>query len=246
MADEHFKALKKDESHVTGEANGCLWRCGRSGHKHRENGKKYLESNKGKLSKYYDHDFTCLGSAARERFDAVQGAAPYGEREQTDPRYNKTLWHIGDADNFGPGDLPWLNNAHHILPCAAVRNAFCGIGEFEILLKGKYNINCGENIVYLPKKELDGQLMEMVTHPGSHPAYNAALEGLIETKIRPKIKKAADKESEGHGPLEEKDIPKIRDVISSETENIMINTLDYGSIGAGITVNKFDPSWTKK
>ena len=69
---------------------------------------------------------------------------------------------------------------------------------------------------------------------------------IVETKIKPKIKKAADPESDRHGPLEEEDIPNLKEVIDAETENIMMNTLKYGKIGAGVTVNKFDPTWTQK
>ena len=242
---KHFKELKKDESHVTGDKSGCLWRCGKNGHKHRENGKAYLESHKGKLGRYYNHNFSSSTNKARKRIDHVMEDKIYTSKSK-DPRNKEKLWHIGEGNNFGSGKLPWVNNAHHILPCAAVRNAFSGIGEFEILLKGKYNINAGENIIYLPKKTKDGKIMEMVTHPGSHPAYNASIETLIQSKIKPKIKKARDKKLKGHGPLSEKDIPKLKKVINAETENIMLNTLKYGKIGAGITVNQFDPNWTKK
>jgi hypothetical protein len=247
MANEHFKKIKKEEIHVTGGENGCLWRsCGRTGHKYRTNGKDYIEANKAKLGRYYNHDFTRSGSAAKSRADAVLGTGYYGNSQNKDPRHTKDLWHIGKHGNFGSGTKPWKNNAHHILPCAVLRDAFTTGNEYELMLQGKYNLNAGENVIWLPKKELDGQIMQMVTHPGSHPAYNDNVESLVHTKIKPKIKKAADPESDGHGPLEEADVPKIRDTINSETENIMMNTLKYGKIGAGITVNLFDPGWTQQ
>ena len=151
-SNDHLAELKPSEKHEKGIEAGCLWRsCGRTGHIYRKNGLEYLESNKEHFEKYYNQDFSVEGSENNTHFTKTHGPKIFISNER-DPRKNKTAWHIKVGQNFKTGKAPWVNNAHHILPCGTLKNAFDG-EECEILLKGKYNINIGENVIYLPKQK---------------------------------------------------------------------------------------------
>jgi hypothetical protein len=243
---DHVEPLRKNaEYHQRGSSSkgGCLFRCGRSGHKHRVNGKKYLEDNFADAD-HYNVDFT--QGEPKKRFDGVFGDTLYDDDKKMDPRYTKNSWYAKENDNFGSDMSPWPNNAHHILPVAALRNAFSN-EECKLLLKANYNINTGENIIYLPKEEDVGKVMQLLIHLGSHGDYGAKIESLINSKIRPAIKKAADPtNASGHGLLTEKDVGKLRDTINNETANIMKNIFTYAKEASVTVINEYDPAWTNQ
>lgn len=236
-ASDHTELKSNAELHVTGKKNGCLFRCGKSGHKHRENGRELLEAQ---LKNHYDIDFT--RGKPKERFTSILGVGIHGRVQSNDPRYNKTVWFAGVGKNFRTGKKPWENNAHHILPVASIREALTAV-ECKILLQGRYNLNAGENLIYLPKNQDIGKVMLMLTHPGSHPEYNAHIETLVKQDIKPKLKEAADIDEEGHEPLEEPDIPKLRGFINNKTLKIMKNMYKYAKNRrtAGTTMNNYNP-----
>ena len=86
----------------------------------------------------------------------------------------------------------------------------------------------------------------MYTHPGSHPKYNDNIQNLIQKTLKPKIKKAKDPDSDGCGPLTEKNADNVKKMIEDETVRIMNEILEGGKKSNGDTINTYAPSWMKK
>lgn len=104
-------------------------------------------------------------------------------------------WFIGEPahpKNFVPkahdpeGGMhrPYYHNWHHMIPNGAI-NEYIGGGtdgvkRLFLLMTSLYNMNCGENIVLLPKESFVGRVLGLPIHcpyaQMSHPTYSRACE----------------------------------------------------------------------
>ncbi|HYO55690.1 AHH domain-containing protein [Archangium sp.] len=123
---------------------------------------------------------------------------------------NPKAWFIGPESsnplNFVPKryggsgwKTPYYHNWHHIVPNGAVHE-FIGSGpdgtrRLFLLMTSLYNINCGENIVLLPKQSFVGRALSLPIHcpygQRSHKKYSKSCESDL-TKIAKKLQKVLD------------------------------------------------------
>ncbi len=66
--------------------------------------------------------------------------------------------------------LPYVWEAHHILPMSAFYNAFKK-KHIDIILRSEYDINNGKNIIFLPNLSADRKYHGLPHHPSDHPNY---------------------------------------------------------------------------
>jgi len=100
----------------------------------------------------------------------------------------------------GPGwTTPYYHNWHHILPNGAVYeyigNGPDGTRRLFLLMTSGYNINCGENIVLLPKQSFVGRALELPIHcpygQRSHKKYSKTCKRYLE-RISEQLQKVLD------------------------------------------------------
>ncbi|MBT8339117.1 MAG: AHH domain-containing protein [Desulfatitalea sp.] len=234
MAGEnHIKKLREDEYHLKGKNNGCVFRCSKSGHKHRENGYDYAKSN---FASMYNKDFS--SGTNRAMADTHLGPNVYINNHR-DPRSANNIWHIGAGKyshlNYKKGFWPFINQAHHILPCTSLKNEF-GISELKWLMKCKYNINAGLNIIILPTEIKPALLMNMLRHPGGHARYNTAVKEIVK-KIRGQFGRGEDDEVDGHEPIDQENMPNIQKDLEAWSKDQMAELFIAGYDSPGETVN---------
>ena len=124
------------------------------------------------------------------------------------------------------GRWPFTNQAHHIIPISAFHHTF---DFFECIWCQQcgYNINGGENIIILPAEERVGKAMRMLIHPTSHKDYNSAVQSEL-NKVKGEFARAKDDEEEGHYPLEEEDMPKVKDELEQFSKDTMYDIFCAG------------------
>ena len=209
---EHIKQLRQDEYHIKGEKNGCVFKpCGIEGHIYRENGFEYAKRN---LASWYNKNFSI--SPGKDKADNILGPKKFISKLR-DPRSSSNIWHIGAGIykdyNYKLGQWPFTNQHHHILPRGSLHDSL-SISELKWLMKCKYNINAGLNIIILPTDETPAKLMDMLTHLGSHKTYSDDVAEIIK-EIKGKFSKGKDDESDGHEPVDEENMPNVK----TELEN---------------------------
>jgi hypothetical protein len=89
----------------------------------------------------------------------------------------------------GKGDAgqsyPYVWEAHHMIPCSVF---YSGILKGDkpqkifnedqqmLLLMSKYNVNHGQNMIPLPKHQVNMKIHDMVYHSGDHPDYTRSVQ----------------------------------------------------------------------
>lgn len=94
--------------------------------------------------------------------------------------------------NYVAQKFPYPWQAHHILPMEAFTGHFT-TEELEYILRSEYDINCGENVIFLPSRKRFMELHWLPGHWSSHAKYSKTVK-----KRMIKVKKRIGKEvSEG-------------------------------------------------
>ncbi|WP_020408545.1 AHH domain-containing protein [Hahella ganghwensis] len=139
-----------------------------------KNGYHYIK-NKADRKKVYDSTNAKLKKALESRFKRAQGTT-VGSSEHISRYkyvYSKTT-SAGKQFNFHNQNMPYQSEAHHMLPNEVFsgKKAEFNESQLELLRKVPYNLNHGENIIFLPKYESDCVIHSLPQHNGSHPKYN--------------------------------------------------------------------------
>lgn len=90
---------------------------------------------------------------------------------------------IAEGENFTRALWPYFNNAHHIIPKGTLKRMIAEQGEDasniiqKALLKAKYNVNHGYNMIFLPMDKKIGSVLRLPRHLErralqSHPVYD--------------------------------------------------------------------------
>lgn len=76
--------------------------------------------------------------------------------------------------NFLSAKAPYANQAHHLLPEEIFNSDTSMISDdfMSLLMKIPYDIDHGENIIFLPEGLDNCPIHKLPTHCGSHPSYN--------------------------------------------------------------------------
>jgi A nuclease family of the HNH/ENDO VII superfamily with conserved AHH len=174
---------------------------------YRKNGITHIEGNGGKRSSVYDNDDKISKHLkANDIGTRVEGATA-GDALHAAGYHFK---HFA-ADNAGK---PYPNEGHHILPCelfsrrseeGGKQGGVFGTEEFRVLYRLEYDINNGNNIIFLPALTTDCGIHQLPYHVGSHPAYTTKVSKDVE-QINALLKKSLEEPCEGWTPPE--NIPK--------------------------------------
>jgi len=139
-----------------------------------KNGYHYIKQ-KSDRKKVYDSTNAKLKKALESRFKTAQGTT-VGSSEHISRYkyvYSKTT-SAGQQFNFHNQNMPYQSEAHHMLPNEVFsgKKAEFNENQMELLRKVPYNLNHGENIIFLPKHESNCVIHSLPQHNGSHPKYN--------------------------------------------------------------------------
>jgi len=90
----------------------------------------------------------------------------------TDPGSDEHVarYYFDHGENFKNGSTPYLNEGHHLIPHTSSFETFTD-KQMEILKKIDYNVNNGNNIIFLPKLVGDCAFHNLPYHSGSHGQY---------------------------------------------------------------------------
>lgn len=96
--------------------------------------------------------------------------------------------------NFQVGRSPYVNEAHHLIPVEStfVNPPFTS-EQLILLRKVDYNINNGENIIFLPTTERGAEFHNLPIHNGDHPRYTNLVKADTK-KISQSLQKEIDKD----------------------------------------------------
>jgi hypothetical protein len=234
---EHSERLKKMENY---HDKGCVIKpCSKKGHRHRENCYNYAKSSKLDRD-LYNRDFTkATGGAEFKRVNRLLGRKRFRRSKKWDPRDTKDAWWLGNGPyahlNYwykpGGGFFPFLNAAHHILPAESLHEVL-DFWELRALQECGYNINAGENLIFLPREKREAKVMELIYHPGGHSTYNSDVQTVIE-EIKTKFSEARDPEGEGHGAFKKKNMQNLRDWLIQWSIDELADTFIEGREGPG-------------
>lgn len=129
---------------------------------------------------------------------------------------NPKAWNVGEScyrdkgKNFLPRRhegagwwYPYMHNWHHMIPSGATydyivgEDGESGVWRLRLLMFTKYNVNCKENIILLPKERFVGRALGLPVHcpynSPNHRDYSAVCESRL-TKIRNTLNKAITEE----------------------------------------------------
>ena len=88
--------------------------------------------------------------------------------------------------------LPYQWEAHHVLPMSCFMDYFTA-KEIEVILLSDYDINDGQNIIFLPEHSEDTAVHELPYHPSNHLKYNSEVKTKFQS-IKDKIEEMIDEE----------------------------------------------------
>ena len=166
---------------------------------YRRNGYFYVHA-KDARRKAYDKSLRTLGQNLKKAGKgAIGGVTPGSEDHARLYVYDATrAYPSGNRYNFHASFMPYSNEAHHLVPIEAIAGGFNN-DELEMLGKLPYNINHGENIIFLPKKKKDTPIHALPNHSGPHKQYNSLVKGDL-SKLKGQLKAKTKKECKPEDP----------------------------------------------
>lgn len=165
------------------------------------------------------HDFL----AANKSFVANREVSPAGVYQDFSRDYlekiaklceKHTAFPDGPVANFNPGArsatgqkanqrFPYSWEAHHMVPASAFdlkdkygRPAFKD-DEKKLLLKTRYDVNHGHNIIMLPKLAWGAPVHGLLQHPSDHPEYTKKVIGMLQ-EVAKTVQKQVKKPPPNH------------------------------------------------
>lgn len=148
---------------------------------YRKNGYFYIKGKTG-LRAAYDKSLQQLGQNLKSAGKKAQGGVVAGSTQHASLYVYEAsrAYPSGKRFNFFASFMPYTNEAHHLVPVEAIA---AGFNKSQLALLGKlpFNINHGQNIIFLPKKTKDTPIHGLPQHSGSHPQYNALVKGDLAT-----------------------------------------------------------------
>ena len=174
MADKHM--LKKDDTHkdveadkkgkVTSADKGCMIKCGVASHGHyRKNGYEFVKDD-GDRNAFLLGDYLGAG-----KFPAAWQEKGYKGRKLVIKNPDTGGSFAFSGKNYLTGNDPFKNNAHHIMPWAALKGGLTN-NDGIALQKAGYNLNGGDNVIFLPCLTDTAMYIGCYSHPGRHKPYD--------------------------------------------------------------------------
>ncbi|WP_426755753.1 AHH domain-containing protein [Myxococcus sp. Y35] len=133
---------------------------------YREKGHQHIKGNGGRNKVYADLE--TIQGVLQARGTRVRGDKRVKAGSLTHARRYTFVY----GQNFKIGQSPYINQAHHLLPEEAFSDKYFTSDQMRMLQGVDYNINNGENIIFLPAVSRDSEFHRLPHHSGSHPAYS--------------------------------------------------------------------------
>ncbi|RKH68640.1 AHH domain-containing protein [Corallococcus llansteffanensis] len=151
---------------------------------YRNKGYKHIKGNGGRKIVYADLEviqnvLQTRGTRARDK--GVKAGSRLHAR-----RYTFTY-----GSNFQIGQSPYVNQGHHLLPEEAF--SYFDSNQLRMLQGVDYNINNGENIIFLPARQRDSEFHQLPFHQGRHPAYTEQVDADMDG-VRDDLDKALNRD----------------------------------------------------
>lgn len=172
---------------------------------------------------------------------------------------------VESGKNFTKALWPYFNNAHHIISKGTLKGVIAKKANSEFiqqgLLEGKYNINDGKNMVFLPMDKVVGTILHLPRHltsraAWSHKSYDevvklAASVGGGEAAYRTahtkglinvidefdRVAARAKKSTDGTHDLVELDLVKA--MLEDLSEDLLDTILAWGELASGEALDFF-------
>ena len=187
MAEKHM--LQKDDTHkdveaddkgvVTSAEKGCIIKCGLASHGHyRKNGYNLVSGDSARNA------FLLGGylGAGKGFPDAWQERGYKGKKIVIKNPDKAPGSFAFSGQNYLTGNDPFKNNAHHIMPWAALKGALNN-DQGIALQKAGYNLNGGNNIIFLPCLTDTAMYIGCYSHPGRHKPYDDDCKSAVATVV---------------------------------------------------------------
>ena len=190
---------------------------------YRTNGYNHIRGNGGKRKQYGD----------LERVQGVlleRGTKPSKPKVAQGSVAHARRYTFTHNVNFRIGAAPYVNQGHHLVPCDAFGDKYFNLDQRELLLRVRYDVNNGKNIIFLPTRARDCQFHNLPQHNGSHPGYT----NLVDTDmsaVKQSLDKAIKKDPE-HKKYSASDIRKRLMALQDDYWDYLTNC-------GGIPVNGF-------
>ncbi|WP_194858321.1 AHH domain-containing protein [Myxococcus sp. AB056] len=199
---------------------------------YREKGHKHIKGNGGRNKIYADLE--TIQGVLQARGTRVRGDKRIKPGSLTHAR-RYTFVH---GQNFKIGQSPYINQAHHLLPEEAFSDKYFDSDQMRMLRGVDYNINNGENIIFLPAVARDSEFHHLPHHSGSHPGYSDHVKNdmfVVRNELDSAL--AKDKKHKEWSPPE--DVKKVLMKLQS-------NYWDWVSTAGPISINLFTKPALKK
>ena len=170
---------------------------------YRKNGIRDISGNGGKLSRVYNNNDKVK---AYLKNNAI-GTNVEGATQGDDLHASGYHFHHFSAANAGK---PYPNQGHHILPCelfsrrseeGGKQGGVFGTEELRVFYRLEYDVNNGNNVIFLPAFDTHCDVHQLPYHVGSHPTYTANVSQDME-QINSLLKKSLEKPCEDWTPPE--------------------------------------------
>ncbi|WIG93266.1 AHH domain-containing protein [Myxococcus sp. SDU36] len=199
---------------------------------YREKGHKHIKGNGGRNKIYANLEI--IQEVLQARGTRVRG----DKRIKPGSLAHARRYTFVHGQNFKLGQSPYINQAHHLLPEEAFSDKYFDSDQMRMLLGVDYDINNGENIIFLPALARDSEFHRLPHHSGSHPAYSAVVSDDMST-VRDLLKTALekDKKHKEWNPPED---------VKTQLMDLQLDYWDMVSAAGPININLFTKPAPKK
>ncbi|WP_437605282.1 AHH domain-containing protein [Sorangium sp. So ce834] len=195
---------------------------GRQGNKHRENGHSHISGNGGKRAVYDDLMTIRRGLRMHKPKPIVpkdKSVQPWSDQHAE----GYTFKHFKAAG----ANTPYRNQAQHMIPVEFFSVKSIGADELAVMQKVDYDINNGENIIFLPEHAGKVVIHRLPNHCGSHPVYNRVVKTEA-ARLRQRLQKAIDKDKDHTEWNPPEDIPAELKSLQKSLWNLTVRMVGVG------------------
>jgi hypothetical protein len=195
---------------------------GRRGNTHRVNGHSHISGNSGKRA-VYDSLMTIRRGLRMHKPKPIKPKDKTVEPWSNQHAEGYTFKHFKAVG----AKTPYRNQAQHMIPVEFFSAKSLGADELTIMRKVDYDINNGENIIFLPEHASKVIIHRLPNHCGSHPVYNQVVKTEA-TRLRQRLQKAINKDKPHTEWDPPQDIPAELKSLQKSLWNLTVRMVGVG------------------